>query len=94
MNHQSRKLLSPGKFIGLLIASVATVSTFPIAGRAEDFKYPLSAAVTADSTVYVADRNLPGIWKITNGKKEIFFQGSEKFRTPLNAVRCYSSEIK
>jgi sugar lactone lactonase YvrE len=94
MNHHSRKLLSPEKVIGLLIVSVAIVSTFPTAGRAEDFKYPLSAAVAADGTVYVADRDLPGIWKITDGKKEIFFQASKKFRTPLNAVRCVALDKK
>jgi hypothetical protein len=42
----------------------------------------------ADGIVYVADRNLPGIWKIENGQKSVYFQGSKKFRTPLNAVRC------
>jgi DNA-binding beta-propeller fold protein YncE len=94
MLHRSRQLLSPEKFIGLLIVSVAIVSTFPATAQAEDFKYPLSAAVAADGTMYVADRNLPGIWKITDGKKEIFFQGSKKFRTPLNAVRCVALDKK
>ena len=93
-HHYSRKLLSPGKFLGLIIVSVATVSTFPADGQAEDFQYPLSATVTADGTVYVADRNLPGIWKITDGKKEIFFQALKKFRTPLNAVRCVALDNK
>lgn len=94
MNHHSRNLLSSGNFIGLLLVSAVTASTLPTTGRAEDFKYPLSAAVTADGTVYVADRNLPGIWKITDGKKEIYFQGSKKFRTPLNAVRCVALDKK
>ena len=30
-----------------------------------------------------ADRNLPGIWRVDDGKKSIYFQGSKKFRTPL-----------
>ncbi len=94
MARHSATKLPRGKFIGILIVSVATVWMFPTAGRAEDFKYPLSAAVAADGTVYVADRNLPGIWKITDGKKEIFFQGSKKFRTPLNAVRCVAIDKK
>lgn len=50
--------------------------------------YPLAVAVTADDTIYVADRELPGIWKFSEGKWSIYFQGSKKFRTPLNAVRC------
>ena len=53
-----------------------------------EFDYPLAVTATADGIVYVADRNLPGIWKIEDGKKSIFFQGSKKFRTPLNAIRC------
>jgi streptogramin lyase len=48
----------------------------------------LAAAVSADGTIYVADRDLPGIWKFSDGKWSIYFQGSKKFRTPLNAVRC------
>lgn len=54
-----------------------------------EFVYPL--AVVSDlkaSTVYVADRNLPGIWKVVDGKKSLYFRGSKTFRTPLNAVRC------
>lgn len=52
------------------------------------FQYPLAVAARADGVVFVADRNLPGIWKVENGQASIYFQGSKKFRTPLNAVRC------
>ena len=56
---------------------------------AEDaMKYPLAVVVGKDSAVYVADRDLPGIWKFADNKWSVFFQGSKKFRTPLNAVRC------
>lgn len=54
----------------------------------EGLKYPLAIAVGKDSAVYVADRDLPGIWKFADNKWSIYFQGSKKFRTPLNAVRC------
>lgn len=40
------------------------------------------------SGVFLADRSLPGIWKVDEGKLSLFFQASKKFRTPLNAVRC------
>lgn len=50
--------------------------------------YPLDVAVDSQGTLYVADRNLPGIWQIKDGRAEIFFQADNKFRTPLNAVRC------
>jgi streptogramin lyase len=53
-----------------------------------EFQYPLAVAARADGVIFVADRNLPGIWKVENGQKSVFFQASKKFRTPLNAVRC------
>ena len=55
---------------------------------AEGMLYPLAAAVLEDGTIFIADRDLPGIWKYSEGKWSIYFQGSKKFRTPLNAVRC------
>lgn len=66
----------------------------PMVGMAQEtpavseFIYPLAVAAPSESLVYVADRNLPGVWKVENGQKAVFFQGSKKFRTPLNAVRC------
>lgn len=66
-----------------LVDSAGSTSAF-----AQELKYPVSIAVTADGTAYVADREFHGIWKLTNGKLEKHFEGSAKFRTPLNAVRC------
>lgn len=72
-----------------LILAVGSVSVAQDAApAATEFNYPLAVTATADGIVYVADRNLPGIWKIENGQKSVYFQGSKKFRTPLNAVRC------
>lgn len=52
------------------------------------WQYPLDAAVGPDGTYYIADRKLPGIWKLKDGQNTILYQGSKKYRTPLNAVRC------
>ncbi len=60
----------------------------PVASAEEGMKYPLAAAVGTDGVVYVADRDLPGVWKFADNKWSVYFQGSKKFRTPLNAVRC------
>ena len=53
--------------------------------------YPL-AVVAKGETVFVADRaqpgKHPGVWKIENGKAELFFKGPKKYRQPLNAIRC------
>lgn len=54
---------------------------------AAELQYPLAIAVHGE-TVYLADRNLPGIWKSEAGKLSVYFQASKKFRTPLNAPRC------
>ena len=64
--------------------------TFPVIGHADDVQYPLAVAVAQNGTVFIADSDLPGVWKITGGKMEIYFQASRKNRTPLNAVRCLS----
>jgi streptogramin lyase len=51
-------------------------------------QYPLAVAAVADGTVYLADRNLPGVWKLADDQLTLFHQASKKFRTPLNAIRC------
>lgn len=63
-----------------VFASIATASA--------QMQYPLSAAAAESGVVFVADRNLPGVWKIEAGKLSLLFEGSKKYRTPLNAVRC------
>ena len=59
----------------------------------EGMEYPLAVAAGPDNTLFVADRNLPGIWKIQDGKASIYFRGSKKYRTPLNAVRCLAMDM-
>lgn len=54
----------------------------------KEFSYPLAVVANSDGVTFVADRTLPGIWKIENGQKSLHFHASKKFRTPLNAVRC------
>jgi len=55
---------------------------------AADWIYPIDVAVGTDDTIYIADRNLPGIWTLKDGKTEVFIQASKRFKTPLNAIRC------
>ena len=66
-----------------LFAVLAAARTSPA-----QMQYPLSAAVSESGTIYVGDRNLPGVWKIEGGKLSLFFEGSKRYRTPLYAVRC------
>ena len=76
---------------GVILLLTGSMFKLHIAG-AEEFRYPLSAAATKGGIVYVADRNLPGVWKLTNGSPAIYFQASKKFRTPLNAIRCVATD--
>ncbi|MFK7737841.1 MAG: NHL repeat-containing protein [Pirellulaceae bacterium] len=50
--------------------------------------YPVDLCVAEDGTVYVVDVNLHGVWRWKEGKLDVLFEGSPKFRTPLNAPRC------
>lgn len=72
--------------LGFLVIFLTIASPL---GAADEWQYPLNIAAPKEGTLYVADRNLPGLWKVTlTGEKSVYFQASKKFRTPLNAVRC------
>ena len=61
----------------------------PSLARADGLDYPLTAVASADGqSLFIADLNQPGLWKLSDGKLTPFFQASKKFRTPLNRVRC------
>lgn len=81
----------PERFLSHL-AFLLLLITSPLVGKtsAEDspFHYPVDVVADSSGTLYVADLRLPGIWKVSDGKAEIFVQGEKTFRTPLNAIRC------
>jgi hypothetical protein len=56
--------------------------------RGEELQYPVSVAVHSSGAIYLADRNLPGVWRLEGDRSSVYFKGSKKLRTPLNAVRC------
>lgn len=80
------------RFVLSLFLGIAVFSRIPWASA--QMQYPLAVVGTKEGAVYVADRKLPGIWKIADGKADVYFQGSKKFRTPLNAVRCLALDSK
>ena len=77
--------------LALLLAALVDVpAEAPPAGG---FLYPLACAVAGDGTIYVVDRDLPGVWTVTPAgddpvRPTIFKRGGRLFRTPLNAPRC------
>jgi DNA-binding beta-propeller fold protein YncE len=91
-----QRLLSDLKhFMNKLLSVLAMISALnQVAAHAADLQYPLSVAAAPDGSVFVADKDMHGVWKIAGGKLEVYFQGSNKFRTPLNAVRCVAVDSK
>lgn len=51
-------------------------------------QYLLAIAIDATGQLYLGDRNLPGVWRLNDQKLVLFYEGSRRFRTPLNALRC------
>lgn len=78
----------------LLLPGVSDSVSLSNSASAAGFEYPLAIVAAGEATTYVADRNVPGIWKVVDGKASIFFRGSKKFRTPLNAVRCLALDAE
>ncbi len=71
--------------LALILAVVLALSGQGIAAEPQ---YLLGIAADSSGKVFLADRELPGVWQLADGKLSLHFQGSKKFRTPLNAVRC------
>lgn len=50
--------------------------------------YPIDGLVDQSGAVWIVDRNKPGVWQYQAEQLKLEVQGSNKFRQPLNAVRC------
>ena len=59
-----------------LCCSVFGIVLGTLPASAADWQYPIDVAVATDGTIYIADRNLPGIWTLKDGKTEVFVQAS------------------
>lgn len=55
---------------------------------AQGLDYPLSIAVDQSGDLFLADRNLPGVWRLEGDRLSLLFRGAKKSRTPLAAIRC------
>lgn len=76
----------------LLAALLLVVCGSPV--LAQKMEYPLALAATEDGLLFVADRTLPGVWQVKDGKADLYFKADKMFRTPLNAVRCLAIDEK
>ena len=84
-----RRVICWALLVGMVLGSASSNEIF-----AAELTYPLAVAVDPQGAIYLADRELPGIWRINSGKRELYFEGSKKFRTPLNAVRCLAIDAQ
>ena len=50
-------------------------------------QYPLNVAAD-NGAFYVVDLDLPGVWQVVEGKRELFVRGSKFLRKPMNRPRC------
>jgi DNA-binding beta-propeller fold protein YncE len=89
INFYQKHLMTRFSFVLALLCQFAANAT-----RAADLQYPMSAAAGPDGSIYVSDREAHSVWKISDGKLEAFFQGQNKFRTPLNAVWCVAVDAQ
>ena len=61
---------------------------------AAELGYPLAIASSDEGPIYLADRELPGVWKLEGERISLHFLASKKLRTPLNAVRCVALDTQ
>jgi len=89
------RLYSVGLYLFVVAASIDLHGPREVSGDdAATTPYFLAIAVAQEKTVYLADRNLPGVWRLSEGKLSPWFTGSRKLRTPLNAVRCLAIDAQ
>ncbi|MBM4090311.1 MAG: hypothetical protein FJ276_12940 [Planctomycetes bacterium] len=77
-----------GRLIRVMLSATIAVVLVGRAEGGEGMQYPVGVAAAGDGTLFIADRNGHCIWKAKGGTLEKFFEGSSKFGTPMNAVRC------
>jgi sugar lactone lactonase YvrE len=75
----------------LLICSANVSLTAQDQAQVATWKYPISVAASVDA-IYVADRQLPGIWVVKDGKAKVYFKADKKIGSALNAVRCLAMD--
>ena len=74
--------------LSLLLTLISLVHGLGTPLHAADLQYPVAVVAAPGGTIYVADRKLPGIWKLENGALEVFLPGEKKIGGFLNAIRC------
>ncbi len=69
-----------------LLGAIGCLGASPLIVNGQ-LQYPIAVTAAPDGTIFVADRDLPGIWKISGRETSEYFRASKKYGTPLNAIR-------
>ncbi len=77
---------SPDRSLAWILVLLGAADFGALQLQADEWVYPLDIAVDNKQQVFVADRKLPGVWRIQDGKAHVVIQGAKRFRQPLNAV--------
>lgn len=64
------------------------VPTTPqVATESAPWQSPLDLAIAQDGSFFVADRKLPGVWRMKDGQTKTFYTGPKNPKAPMGAVR-------
>jgi len=89
LSNSQNALLAQSTTAAPTASAVQSTSTQSTSTTREASKvYPLDGLVDKSGAVWIVDRNKPGVWQYQADQLKLEVQGSNKFRQPLNAVRC------
>ena len=74
--------------LSIFAVLLAAQATAPAQTAAADWQYPLGVAQDHQGRILIVDRKYHGILALSEGGLTDVYEGSKKFRTPLNAVYC------
>ncbi len=68
---------------------ITLIAQLPVAAaaNAQEFHYP-HAICASDGLAWVADLDMPGIWRLDGVNREVVFRAAKHLRTPLNRPRA------
>lgn len=76
-----------GCFLALVMLQLSMAKQVQAQGELQ-IGYPVAMSADAEGNLFLADRNLPGIWKVTSQGPQVYWKGAKQLRMPGNAPRC------
>lgn len=70
-----------------VIAAPEALPLPSIATESAPWQSPLDIAISHDGSYFVADRKLPGIWRVKDGQTTTFYKGPANPKAPMGMIR-------